>query len=91
MGSRHLQASRGHVLGAAVSPITVSHIAGCEENVAAASGETDQSGIVFRAFSSFAVVGATGRVSFAVVGATGRVLHGRERGQDQRTFEFAVF
>ena len=52
----------------------------CVENIAAASGETDQSGIMFLAFSPFAVV----------IGATGRVVQGRERGQEQRTFEFAV-
>lgn len=50
------------------------------EDVASASGEADEGGVVFLAFGAFAVV----------VGAASRVVQGGERGQEQGTFEFAV-
>src|SRR5918998_1038109 len=50
------------------------------EDVAAASGQADQGGVVFFAFGSFAVV----------VGAAGRVGQGGEGGQEEGAFEFAV-
>jgi hypothetical protein len=51
-----------------------------EQDVAAASGQTVEGGVVFLAFGSFALV----------VGAVGGVREGREGGGEERTFECAV-
>jgi len=50
------------------------------EDVASASGEADQGGVVLLSLGAFAVV----------VAAAGRVAQGCERGQEQGTFELAV-
>ena len=50
------------------------------ENIAAASGETDEGGVVLFSFGSFSVV----------VGATGGVVQRGERREEQGAFEFAI-
>lgn len=49
-------------------------------DVASASGEADEGGVVLLTFGAFSVV----------IGAAGRVVQRRERGQEQGAFEFAV-
>jgi hypothetical protein len=51
-----------------------------EQDVAAASGEADEGGVVFLAFGVFVVV----------VGAADRVGQGREGGVEEGVFELAV-
>ena len=50
------------------------------QDVAASSGEADEGGVVAFALGAFAVV----------VGAADGVVEGGQRGQEQRSFEFAV-
>src|SRR5882757_9649543 len=51
-----------------------------EQHVAASSGQADEGGVVLLALGSFLVV----------VGAAGGVGQGRERGEEERPFEFPV-
>jgi hypothetical protein len=51
-----------------------------EDDVASASGEADQGGVVFLAFGAFAVV----------VRAGDGVFERGERGEEERSFEFLV-